>query len=332
MNALLSPQIDFLRAHLADQIRHSGRTFLEHLQGTHDLLKAWGCDEAVCTGGLFHSIYGTNAFTTQCIPLERRDEIRELIGEPAERLAYLFCTCDRPRAFIEALEGKPVGNRHDGSRSVFDPELLRQLIEIECANLIEQGSGKEFFPRLRVHLDRGRLALRPEILAAIEAYSPPPSAAVPAADRKHEIRAGATEDLDQLLWLARELHVDSRYANLYYMRDKVKRELEQHLKEERKCCLVAAREGEILAFLLGAVQELPFTSAHVATVQILYAARQARGNMARALLKAFMTWAAGKGAREIRLEDTFGVDPWGADLLFESLGLARIGGVYARWS
>ena len=38
---------------------------------------------------MFHSIYGTERFQGFTLPLERRGEISALIGERAERLAYL---------------------------------------------------------------------------------------------------------------------------------------------------------------------------------------------------------------------------------------------------
>jgi hypothetical protein len=96
-------------------INHSGRAFFEHLKGVHDLLRDWGNPEHVCVAGLFHSIYGTQYFKHRCLPLNRRAELVDLIGVEAECLVYEFCTQDRAR--------------------LRDPQLL----EIEAANLIEQG-------------------------------------------------------------------------------------------------------------------------------------------------------------------------------------------------
>jgi hypothetical protein len=104
----------FLREHTRGT-RHSGREFFAHLKGVHDLLRDWGNSEHVCVAGLFHSIYGTQYFKHRCLPLNRRAELAALIGVEAECLVYEFCTCDRAR--------------------LRDPQLL----EIEAANLIEQG-------------------------------------------------------------------------------------------------------------------------------------------------------------------------------------------------
>ena len=58
-------------------------------------MEARGCNEELCRAGMFHSIYGTEKFQGFALPLERRPEVRALIGERAERLAYLNCAMDR---------------------------------------------------------------------------------------------------------------------------------------------------------------------------------------------------------------------------------------------
>jgi Domain of unknown function (DUF6817) len=119
----------------ADKIRHSGRTLYEHLVGTHDLLQAWGNSKPVCDAGLFHSIYGTKHFKRQTWPLSDRETIRGLIGRDAEALAHAFCTVDRPRVFLAKPEG-PFW------------KILRDLREIEAANLLEQGSKSRWLEQL----------------------------------------------------------------------------------------------------------------------------------------------------------------------------------------
>jgi hypothetical protein len=106
------------------------------LAGTHDLLEAWNNPAPVCAAGLFHSVYGTNAFRRWAWPISDRDTIRRLIGDDAERLVHMFATMARPQAFCV----KP------------DTPLLRALREIEAANLLEQKSqSKKWLLRLLVH-------------------------------------------------------------------------------------------------------------------------------------------------------------------------------------
>jgi hypothetical protein len=117
----------------ADKVRHSGRTLYAHLCGTHDLLREWGNRDVVSDAGAFHSIYGTRHFRHQAWPLDDRKTIVKLIGPEAEKLAYAFCTVDRPRALFEPTH---------------EPVLWRLLREIEAANLIEQGSKSRWLQRL----------------------------------------------------------------------------------------------------------------------------------------------------------------------------------------
>jgi hypothetical protein len=78
-----------------DAVDHTERKFLAHLVGVYQDLKAWDCDEELCRAGMFHSIYGTQKFQKFALPLERREQVRRLIGERAERLAYVNCVMDR---------------------------------------------------------------------------------------------------------------------------------------------------------------------------------------------------------------------------------------------
>tara|TARA_Y100000992_G_C21252917_1_gene486888 strand:- start:348 stop:797 length:450 start_codon:yes stop_codon:yes gene_type:complete len=78
-----------------DKISHSGSTLIKHLVGVHDILVANGAPRYVCDAGLFHSIYGTPAFTHQST--DDRNAVRDLIGTAAERLVYEFSILGRPR-------------------------------------------------------------------------------------------------------------------------------------------------------------------------------------------------------------------------------------------
>ena len=135
--------LDLLLDLNTDTNRHSGGVLLDHLRGTHDLLQEWGNDQAVCIGGLFHSIYGTQSYQTQSASLEDRQRIRAVIGERAERLAFLFGVSNRG-GFFEALDRDQatLWNRiHEQATPVTHDEL-RDLIEMELANFVE------FMPRL----------------------------------------------------------------------------------------------------------------------------------------------------------------------------------------
>ena len=123
---------------------HTGRKLGDHLMGTYDLLKGAGCREDICLAGAFHSIYGSNAFRSQSIePTDKnRKLMRMLIGDKAERLAFLFSIIDRPKG-IES--GRPQDWRTTMPMSITQGEL-HDLRIIEAANLLEQGEGLDKYP------------------------------------------------------------------------------------------------------------------------------------------------------------------------------------------
>ena len=94
---------DFLIELGVGTVDHTKKTYLAHLIGVYRLMEADGCSAEVCRAGMFHSIYGTERFQGFKLPLERRPDVRSLIGERAERLAYLNCAMDRA-SFDRALE------------------------------------------------------------------------------------------------------------------------------------------------------------------------------------------------------------------------------------
>lgn len=133
----------FLLSLGAHRVKHSGRTLFDHLKGVHDLLRDWDNPEHVCLGGLFHSIYGTRAFGHITVEKSSRPEVSSIIGAKAENLAYLFSEAkDRPLF-----------------ESISDPEIRLQLMEIEAANLIEQGGNSTNIRKLsRIKLSNGARA------------------------------------------------------------------------------------------------------------------------------------------------------------------------------
>ena len=130
----------FLQSSLASEVAHSGDNLLQHLIGTASLLDDWGCDQETIDGGLYHSVYGTETFRSTLIPLDRRKSISRVIGERAERLAYLFCIMVK-RSLDDNLDGDvgySVISRLDGATIPIDAEDFESLCHISFANWIEQ--------------------------------------------------------------------------------------------------------------------------------------------------------------------------------------------------
>ena len=121
---LISSKIDFLESIGCGETMHSGRTLLEHLIGTYKILDEGFAPLYVCDAGLFHSVYGTAYFKPKTISLDNRDIVKDIIGEEAENLAFMFCVIPSPR--------------FDNIMSLQDGQLRDELLMIEDANREEQ--------------------------------------------------------------------------------------------------------------------------------------------------------------------------------------------------
>ena len=139
MNSDYKRLTEFLLSKGAEDVSHSGRNYLAHLVNLYRLMHAQGFREELCRAGMFHSIYGTELFQGFALPLDRRGEIRALIGERAEHLAYLNCAMDR--AFFDAsvasgglrFRDRITGEETELSRADFD-----DLCRIHLYDWLEQ--------------------------------------------------------------------------------------------------------------------------------------------------------------------------------------------------
>jgi hypothetical protein len=132
-------KIAFLSTHGAGEVAHSNADLLAHLEGVHDLLRSWGARDALCDAGLFHSVYGTDVFPTGTVPHSQRPAVRDLIGEEAERIAYLFGTLTRASLFDAAFDGPPflLDSRAGGTVGVTNAQYA-DLAAVAVANWLEQ--------------------------------------------------------------------------------------------------------------------------------------------------------------------------------------------------
>lgn len=131
---------DFLSSLGTRDVPHTGEGFFAHLVAVYRDLKSWGCTESVCLAGLFHSIYGTEKFRLFSLPLERRDEVQELIGEHAERIAYINCVMDRSTFDTLVREGGElcIRNRITAEWMEMTEEELGDLKTMHLCDWLEQ--------------------------------------------------------------------------------------------------------------------------------------------------------------------------------------------------
>lgn len=135
-------RIAYLRQLGIEDLVHTGsKSYLGHLVAVSRDLERWGCDEAVFLAGLFHSIYGTERFRRFQLPLKHRAEVRGLIGERAEQLAYWNCAMDRT-SFDRAVERQvgpyPIVDRITGDSVELTEWDLLDLCRVHLCDWLEQ--------------------------------------------------------------------------------------------------------------------------------------------------------------------------------------------------
>jgi len=132
---------DFLLELGTEQVSHTEKSYLAHVIGVYNYMKARGCTEELCRAGMFHSIYGTELFQRFALPLERRPDVRALLGERAERLAYLNCAMDRASVGLALLGSDgpyPLRDRITGEQVQLSEDELTDLCTIHLYDWLEQ--------------------------------------------------------------------------------------------------------------------------------------------------------------------------------------------------
>lgn len=147
----LPKSIEALKERGAHRCWHKHSTFLEHLVGVHNILRLWGESETIGRVGLFHSAY-SNSYVNLALfdPESEREIMKDLIGEEAEELVYLFCIIDRQQVVVNTLlkdgfipkEGLEVPHlRHPEQKVFLSAETLRMLVVFTMADICDQYFG-----------------------------------------------------------------------------------------------------------------------------------------------------------------------------------------------
>ena len=141
-SAIPEDHLQLLRAAGVETIQHDSHIpFLAHLAGVRRLLVEWKASQELQNAGLFHSIYGTEFFDPELGgKTPSREKVQSVIGERAERIAWLWCHTRRETIPDSLAGGEPhtIENRN-GSREPVTIDEARDLAELWCADAVEQG-------------------------------------------------------------------------------------------------------------------------------------------------------------------------------------------------
>jgi hypothetical protein len=132
---------DFFVSIGAENVAHTEKSYLAHAIGVYHDLQQWGADEQLCRAGMYHSIYGTEHFQRFKLSLERRSEVRDLIGERGERIAFCNCVMDRATFDEAARRREPPYRFHDrisGDEIELSPPDFEDLCRVHLCDWLEQ--------------------------------------------------------------------------------------------------------------------------------------------------------------------------------------------------
>jgi hypothetical protein len=130
--------IDLLGSCGAATVAHPGGDLLTHLLRTEQILRSWNEPDDICLAGLAHALYGTAGFAVELLPLSSRPVARAVLGEPAEALVYLYCSCDRAATY-EALTAPPVvfTDRFTRRSAAISADQMHAFAAITVANELD---------------------------------------------------------------------------------------------------------------------------------------------------------------------------------------------------
>jgi hypothetical protein len=125
---------------------HAGRSLSTHLVATWKILNNWQQPEAICIGGLCHSLYGTDAFDTACLGPLDRPKVQAAIGIEAEQISFLFGAMHR-EAFLQQPDLCEIENRFTDTKISIDHNERSAICHILLANeldlvIAKKGSGR----------------------------------------------------------------------------------------------------------------------------------------------------------------------------------------------
>ena len=123
----------------AGEFEHLNGSLIKHLKSTYQLLIKWGASQELCDSGLYHAAYGTAGFEAQVVPLSQRKDIAKIIGQSAEEIVYLYCSCDRSFVFKNFDASGPIKfrDRFTEKKFTLTHEQAQQFCELTVANELE---------------------------------------------------------------------------------------------------------------------------------------------------------------------------------------------------
>ncbi|EHD22077.1 MULTISPECIES: GNAT family N-acetyltransferase [Brenneria] len=144
------------------------------------------------------------------------------------------------------------------------------------------------------------------------------------------IRHATIEDIPALVLLGMRMHAESNYQKISFNAEKCAGLADQLITSQYGVVLVAETGGQIIGWMAGGVAPFWFSHDRMAFEYGVFIDAEHRGGSAGyRLVKAFIGWAKGHNAVEIRMGITTGVHEERTGDLYQKLGLKRTGLLYS---
>jgi len=144
-------------------------------------------------------------------------------------------------------------------------------------------------------------------------------------------RRAATQDLPQIMHLAKEMHEESSFRSLSFSESKSATEILSCILNPDMFVAVAEDRGQILGIIAAYLSKPYFSEDFVVYDHIWYVGKEARGTMVGPrLLKHLAEWAKLCKAKAVLVTLGSDVSQERVGKLVEKLGYSRLGGYYRR--
>ena len=135
----------------AKVLPHRRTSLFDHLVGTWRILVSVGAPDRVARAGLVHSVYATEHYHLEFLKRHERGRVRAAVGYKAERLSFYFGSLKKSDLWDEMQNSRTqnvfrVPDMNGRCRSIKRGDA-EDLLKIECANVVEQCSAADFFPK-----------------------------------------------------------------------------------------------------------------------------------------------------------------------------------------
>jgi aspartyl/asparaginyl beta-hydroxylase (cupin superfamily) len=140
----------------ATRLGHAhARSLCEHLLSTRQILARWSLPVWIQNAGALHSVYSTDVYKRQLIPLSERSSVRSFIGSRAQRAVFLFCTLPRQGLFSalerrgdseDTAEDLVVKSNAGNAQERLSQEDVDALLLVHMANEAEQAQAADSSP------------------------------------------------------------------------------------------------------------------------------------------------------------------------------------------